>query len=604
MKNKIMKYTLHRLLHLSRYPLFLFGGIFLFILSTIPLIVRAQVTQTKFKRPNVIYILLDDVGFSDIHPYGSEISTPNIDRLAKEGIRYNHFATKAVCSPTRASLMTGRNNQSVGMMDLAFHNGIYGKGGHSYNQGYITPTAATIAQILRANGYRTSMVGKWHLTPRNQLLVPQLSDTNKNTSNWPTSKGFKNFYGWLGGWTFQFQPKGLGKYIIEGTHKVPTPHPQGYNVEDAITTHAIDFLRKGFKNYPNKPEFLYFSLGVAHTPYQVPQRYINKFIGVYEQGWDKLRKKRFDRQKKIGIIPINAVLTKRNPGDLPWDSLTNVQKTVYARFMATYAGYISEADHEIGRLIDFLKDVDQYKNTLVFFMSDNGAAPEAGESGNFYHSYFDTTSVNNWLYHLNELGTEKTSPLYQRPWAMLSDTPFKRYKLWPNLGGVRDPLIVSWPNKILDHGAVRTQYVDVIDITPTVLDILNITPPKMYDGVKQMPIQGKSIRKTFTNPKAKTRNVQFFDFRGSRAIRKGGWRAVAIHKKGTSFSKGQWQLYYLANDFSGAIDLSKKYPEKLKELKKLWWKQAKKYGALPLVEWKRKPAVLKKFYHKTQNKKQ
>ncbi len=550
-----------------------------YLLILIPFGVFGQQRKDKpnDNRPNIIYILLDDVGFSDLQPYGSEIPTPNIDRLAKEGIRYNHFDTKAICSSTRAALLTGRNNQAVGMMDLAWCHCTYG--GYPYNNGYITPAAATVAQILKVNGYRTSAVGKWHLTPGEQL-----NDTTTNKENWPTGKGFEHFYGWLAGWTDQFQPKGLGREIMEGTHAVPVPHAPGYDVEEAITDHAIDYLQEGFKEHPDQPEFLYFAMGAAHAPYQVPQRYIDKFNGVYEQGWDKLREDRFERQKKLGIIPLNAVLTERNPGDPAWDSLTQVQKTVFARFMAAYAGYITQADEQIGRLINFLKDAGQYDNTLIFFMSDNGAAPEAGLEGGFYRPYGDTTSVKQMLDHLDELGTEQTQILYQRPWAMLGDTPFKRYKLWPNLGGVRDPLIISWPDGILDHGAIRSQYVDVIDITPTAINIVGITAPKVLDGVNQMDYAGESIHKTFTDPNAPTRDVQFYDMRDNRAIREGGWRAVAIHKKGTSFNDDQWELYHLANDFSEAIDLAKQYPDKLKALKELWWSEAKKNDALPLKE--------------------
>jgi len=548
----------------------------LLIEYTTPAIIHGQsLNKADKNRPNIIYILLDDVGFSDLQPYGSEIPTPNIDKLAKEGIRYNHFDTRAICSPTRAALLTGRNNQTVGVMDLAVRDG-----GYPYNRGYITPKAGTVAQVLKKNGYRTSAVGKWHLTPRAQQY-----DSSSTRENWPSGKGFQNFYGWLAGWTDQYNPRGLGREIMENNHPVPTPHAPGYDTEVAITNHAIEYLKDGFKNHPDQSQFLYMAMGAAHAPIQVPKRYIDKFSGVYEQGWDKLREKRFERQKKMGIIPLNAVLNKRNPGDLAWDSLSPEQKTVFARFMATYAGYVTQADEQIGRLINFLKDSGQYGNTVIFLMSDNGAAPEAGFEGNFYHPYRDTMTVHQMLNHLDELGTEQTQSLYQRPWAMLGDTPFKRYKLWPNLGGVRDPLIISWPGKIQDHGAIRSQYVDVIDITPTALDIAGAKAPEELDGSKQMDMAGKSIRETFSDPDAPTRDVQFFDLRGNRGIRKGDWRAITTHENGTSFNEDKWKLYHLSNDFSEAVDVSDKYPEKLKELKDLWWSQAKKYGALPLKEW-------------------
>jgi len=537
--------------------------------------IKAQQLKSNIKKPNIIYILLDDVGFSDLGPYGSEIRTPNIDQLASQGIRYNHFETRAICSPTRAALLTGRNNQSVGMIDLAVRDR-----GYPYSRGRITPAAGTLAQILKRNGYHTSIVGKWHLTPRAQQY-----DSSSTRKNWPSGKGFQNFYGWLAGWTDQYNPSGLGREIMEGDHPADEANPGGNHVSEAIVNHAIDYLKNGFANNPDQPQFLYLAFGAAHAPIQVPKRYINKYAGNYAEGWDVIRKNRFERQKQLGIIPANAVLTKRHEDDPAWEDLNPVEKTVYARFMATYAGYITHTDEQIGRLIDYLKDSGHYNNTLVFLMSDNGAAPEAGVEGNFARPYGDTLSVYDMLDRLDDLGSERSEALYQRPWARVGGTPFKKYKLWPYAGGVRDPLIINWPKVIQDHGAIRNQFVDVIDITPTVLDILGIEVPDKIDGVKQMDMHGKSIYKTFRDPQAQTRNTQFFDLRGNRAIYHDGWRAIATHKNGTSFEDDKWELYHIANDFSESVDLSKKYPQKLEELKDLWWSQAKKYGALPLKEW-------------------
>lgn len=534
----------------------------------------AQSPQAEDSRPNIIYILLDDVGFADLGPYGSEISTPTIDQLAKEGIRYNSFETRAICSPTRASLLTGRNNQSVGMMDLARDN----SKGPAHSQGYITPAAGTVAQILQENGYRTSVVGKWHLTPGSEQ-----EDFSGSRANWPSGKGFQNFYGWLSGWTDQYNPAGKGREMIDGDHPANEANPGGDHVSEAIVDRAIEYMKEGFADAPGQPEFLYLAFGAAHAPIQVPQSYIDKYAGVYEKGWDRLREERFARQKQLGIIPVNAVLTERHADDPVWDDLSAVEKTVYARFMATYAGFIEHTDEQIGRLINFLKDEGEYNNTLIFVMSDNGAAPEAGVGGNFTHPYGRDITVEEMLNRLEDLGTERSSALYQRPWARVGGTPFQKYKLWPQGGGVRDPLIITWPEEIESKGEIRSQFVEVIDITPTVLDILNIEPPGKINGVEQMEIHGASIRQTFNNPDAPSpRSTQFFCMRGNRAIYHEGWKAVAIHKRGTDFEKDRWALYHIDQDFSEAIDVSEQFPEKLQDLKTLWWSEAERYGSLPL----------------------
>jgi arylsulfatase len=348
---------------------------------------------------------------------------------------------------------------------------------------------------------------------------------------------------------------------------------------------AIEYLTDGFANSPDQPQFLYLAFGAAHAPIQVPQRYIERYAGVYDRGWDVLREERFARQKQMGIIPVNAVLTSRHEDDPEWKDLSPVEKTVFSRFMATYAGYIEHTDEQIGRLINYLKDAGKYNNTLIILMSDNGAAPEAGVDGNFTRPYGPDITVEEMLARLDDLGTERSSALYQRPWARVGATPFKKYKLWPFGGGVRDPLIITWPDHILDNGGVRTQFVEVIDITPTVLDILNIEPPKEIDGVSQMDMHGASILQTFNDPEAPpARKTQFYCMRGNRGIYSDGWKAVAIHERGTDFDEDVWELYHVAIDFAECINVAEKYPEKLQEMKDLWWSEAEKYGSLPLVE--------------------
>jgi arylsulfatase A-like enzyme len=534
----------------------------------------ASAAQTT-ERPNIIYILLDDVGFSDLGPYGSEIATPSIDALAAGGLRYNRFDTRAICSPTRAALLTGRNNQAVGMMDLAANPS---PSAPAHSQGFITPAAATVAQMLRMNGYGTSAVGKWHLTP-----PAQQADSSTNHANWPSGKGFQNFYGFLTGWTDQYEPleQGIGGRMNEGDRPILTPAPLGYHVSEAIVDRAIDYLKRD--DAAGRPSFLYLAFGAGHAPIQAPRSYIDKYRGRYDRGWDRIREERFARQKQLGIIPANAVLTPRSADDPAWESLSADQKKVFARFMEVYAGFIEHTDAQIGRLVAHLKETGEYENTLIFFMSDNGAASET-LGGGFDRPYGSGMTVQQMLARLDDLGGPESSALYQRPWGWAGATPFQRYKLWPHGGGVRDPLIVTWPRVIRDGGAVRRQYVEAIDISPTVLDVLGLAAPPVVDGVVQMPIHGASIRQTFTNADAPTRTTQFYLMRGNRAITHEGWKAVAIHAPGTPFEQDRWELYDVANDYSESTDVAARHPEKLKELVGLWWSEATKYGGLPLLE--------------------
>jgi arylsulfatase A-like enzyme len=543
----------------------------------------AQPSGTQAARPNVVYILLDDVGYSDLGAYGGEIRTPNIDQLAAAGLRYTYFDTRAICSPTRAALLTGRNNQTVGMIDLA-GSGREGPETPAHSRGFVTPAAAMVPKILAMHGYSTSGVGKWHLTP-----ATQMPDSASTRENWPVGKGFQRWYGWLTGWTDQYDPsrEGVGGEIKEDDRRSTAPRGPDYHVSVAMVDRAIDYLKADFAASPRKPSFLYVAPGAAHAPIQVPKRYIDKYVPVYEKGWDRIREERFERQKRMGLIPASAVLPARNEGDPAWESLSADERKVYARFMATYAGFLEHADEQVGRLVAYLKASGQYDNTLIFVMSDNGAAPEAGVRGSFLRPYGDSTSLETRLARIDELGSASTQPLYQRPWAMAGVSPFKMYKLWPYAGGVRDPLIVSWPGRIRDPGAVRTQHVDVTDITPTVLDILGVQAPKVVDGVPQMEMAGRSILRTIRDPRAPSPHPrQFYVMRGNRYILDGDWKAIAIHTNGTSFDEDRWELYDVAHDWTESRNVADQHPAKLRELQALWQSEAAKYGALPLVEFR------------------
>jgi arylsulfatase len=529
-----------------------------------------QNPQARQGSPNIIYLVLDDVGFADLGAYGSEIATPNIDALGKAGLRYNNFHTHAICSTTRAALLTGRVAHAVGMKDLAGADG-----GYPNSRGRITPAAATIAQILQTGGYATYGIGKWHLTP-----AEDMSPSSPRT-HWPLQKGFDRYYGFLSGWTDQFHPS-----LIEDNHSLTTPDHAGYHFTEDIVDRTIEYLREGQAAGNGRPFFMYFATGAAHAPIQAPPAYIAKYTNSYSKGWDAIRAERYARQKQMGLIPQDTVMPPRNPDDRAWADLTSDERKVFARYMAVYAGFIEHTDAQIGRLVTYLKDSSQFDNTVIFLISDNGAAPEAGAEGGFTSPYGGKLSIADSLARLDDLGTERSQALYQRPWAMAGVAPFKKYKLSMQLGGVRDPLIVSWPKGIAaaDNGAVRAQFIDVIDLTPTVLEVAGVQAPDVFQGVPQMPIHGRSILATIRDgTAANPRDTQVFELRGERAIYDHGWRAVSVHAPGTPYEQDAWELYDVTHDYAEASNLAAKKPEKLKALQDLWWSEARKYGVLPLT---------------------
>ncbi len=518
-------------------------------------------------RPNIVLIVLDDTGFSDLGAYGSEIRTPHIDALAASGLRYNRFDTKAVCSPTRAALLTGRNNQTVQMADLPT---VTRRDDPTRDRGEISGNAQMLPQALKAAGYRTYGVGKWHLGPEYEDGSPG------NNASWPLQRGFDRFYGFYTGWTDQFRPD-----LIDGNRKVPKPDKPDYHFTADMADRAIADI----SGPSNKPFFLYFALGATHSPIQVPPAYIERYRGVYEKGWDAIRAERFARMKAIGIIPSATMMTPRAPSDRAWDTLSNDEKAVFARHMAAYAGFLEHTDEQIGRVIQQLKAAGQYDNTLIVLLSDNGAASEAGPTGSFETMYrVGKFSIAEQRARIDEIGSGTLHAQYPRPWAWTGGTPFRRYKAWPYAGGVRAPLIISWPAIIRDQGAVRTQFVDAVDLAPTLLDAADASFARTVNGQIQIPVAGKSIRATFRNPAAKTRAVQYFELRGQRAITAGNWRAVAMHKYGSDFAKDKWELFDIANDYAESTDVSARYPAKLKELQALWWREARKYSTPPLAE--------------------
>ena len=411
--------------------------------------------------PNVVIILFDDTGFSHFGCYGSSIETPNIDRLAKGGLRYNNFHTTALCSPTRACLLTGRNHHSVGMRGLSNFDT-----GFPNCTGSITKRAATLAEILGAQGYATLATGKWHLTPMDETSGAGPFD------QWPLSRGFNRYYGFLQGETNQFYPE-----LYYDNHPVDQPKsPQeGYHVTEDIVDKSIEFVRDQKSLVPEKPFFLYMCFGATHAPHQAPKEYIEKYRGRFDEGWDKIRDQWLARQKAMGIVPPNTDLAPRNPGVKPWDDLSEGEKKLALRLQEAFAGFLDHTDHHIGRFINFLEQIGEFENTLIFLMSDNGASQEGGPIG-----VLDTMkSFNNLpedlqesLSRLDEIGGPNTNNNYPWGWAQAGNTPLKRYKTTTHGGGIRDPLIIHWPEKIEDKGGIRNQYHHVSDIAPTILEIL------------------------------------------------------------------------------------------------------------------------------------
>lgn len=523
-------------------------------------------------RPNVVVIVLDDVGFSDLGAFGSEIRTPNIDALAADGLRYNRFDTKAVCSPTRAALLTGRNAQTVRMADLPTAKPTNDT---TKDRGEIPGNAQMLAQAMRQAGYATMAMGKWHLSPEYEDGTPG------NNASWPLQRGFDRFYGFISGWTDQYHPA-----LIEGNRPLPKVDRPGYHLSVDLVDRTISEWDAQKRAAPTRPVFTYLALGAAHAPIQAPRSYIDAYAGVYEAGWDRLREDRIARMRRSGIIPAGTALPPRNGGDQAWSSLSATERQVFARFMATYAAMVTHADEQIGRLVAHLKKTGAYDNTMIVLLSDNGAAGEANQTGAFDGLYRpNKLTPEQMLARLDELGTDRTQAEYQRPWAMLGVTPFRRYKVWPYAGGVRTPLIISWPQGIRDRGAVRTQYVDVVDLAPTIVDVARGRFARTVNGVRQIPVAGRSIRASFARADAPSaRSVQFFELRGNRAITQGKWRAVAMHRNGTDFSGDRWELFDTSSDFSESRDLSKQYPVKLRELQALWAREAGRYSKPALSE--------------------
>ena len=535
--------------------------------------------------PNVVLILIDDVGFSATSTFGGEIATPTFEQLAKQGLRYNEFHVNSLCSPTRAALLSGRNNHEVGFGTVAEAAAGY----PGYNAQW-SKNAASVAEVLKANGYSTAAFGKWHNTPLWEVSPAGPFD------RWPTGRGFEHFYGFIQGYDNQYYPR-----LFRDTVPVePASTPQqGYNLTTDITNDAIHWLHAHDAVASDKPFFLYYAPGATHTPLQVSKEWIAKYKGKFDQGWDKLREETFARQKQSGVIPANAELTPRPPGLPAWDSLSADEKRLVAHQAEVYAGFAEQTDFEVGRLLQAIREEGKSDNTLVIeIFGDNGGSAEGGLEGT---DLLTTTGapagVGERLAVRDELGSEVFMNHYAAAWAWALGTPFQGTKQdASHLGGTRDPLVISWPARIKAAGGLRSQFQHVNDIAPTIYEAAGITFPDTFDGVKQIPLEGSSFVYTFDHPNEPSHHhVQYFATSGNRAIYKDGWwagnRYSSTWEPRGAFSPGShddidrhpWELYNLNEDYSQAHDLAAKYPEKLKELEALFNQEAERNHAFPLL---------------------
>jgi len=547
----------------------------------------------RFGAPNVVVVLLDDVGFGAAGTFGGPVPTPTLDRLAGLGLRYNAFHTTAICSPTRASLLTGRNPHAVGMGNVTNSSAPY-----EGRNGVMPKSAATIAEILRQNGYSTSAWGKWHLMPHWEQSQAGPFD------RWPTGMGFEKFYGFLGGETHQFEPS-----LYEGTSQVVRPNRDPYHLTEDLADRAIAWMQQQKSLAPEKPFFVYFAPGATHAPLHAPKAWIDRFKGRFDQGWDKIREEILARQKRLGVVPDSTELTPRLAQLPSWDSLQPERKRIAARLMETYAGFLAHTDDQIGRLVTALEQMGQFENTLFFYIvGDNGASGEGGPLGTLNEMgglQGIEVSTETALARLDEIGGTNTYPHYPAGWAWAMDTPFQWMKqVASHLGGIRNPLVVSWPRRIQDKGGLRSQFSHVSDITPTILEAAGIIAPAVVNGIAQKPMDGVSLFYSFDDAKADTQHgTQYFEVFGNRSIYYKGWMASAFHgslpwlppRGGRPFHDDVWELYNLDVDFSQARDLAVTEPAKLRELQDLFWAEAARNNVLPLVNSSR-PGALPRFF--------
>lgn len=529
--------------------------------------------------PNIVFILIDDAGYGQFGTFGGQVPTPALDRVAADGLRYTRFHTTALCSPTRAALLTGRNHHSTG-------NGVITEAATGYDgyTGIIGKNLGTIAEVLKQHGYATAWFGKNHNTP--DWETSQVGPFDR----WPSGLGFDYFYGFMGGDMDQWQPT-----LYENHELVPRSTDPNYILTVDLVDKAIAWLRRTRSIAADKPFFLYMSTGATHAPHQVSPQYIEPYKGKFDQGWDVYREETFARQKQLGVVPQNAVLTKR-PEELPaWDTLSADQKRLFSRMMEVFAAFTAQTDHEMGRLLEVVRALPDADNTLIFYeVGDNGASAEGGLVGllnenSFFNNVPESLADN--LKHINEIGGPKHFNHFPAGWAWAMNTPFQWTKqIASHLGGVRNPLAVSWPVRIKDKGGVRNQFHHVIDVAPTIYEAVGVPFPDILNGVAQKPLEGVSMVYTFDAADAPgRRRLQYFEMFINRGLYHDGWWAasrVNIPWEGNPTPANPdtavWELYHLDEDFTQANDLAASRPEKLRQMQEMWWSEAARYDVLPL----------------------
>jgi arylsulfatase A-like enzyme len=522
--------------------------------------------------PNILVVLFDDVGFSDFGCYGSPIRTPTIDRLAAEGLRYAGFHTTAMCSTTRAALLTGRNHHSVGVGCLAnFDSGYPGY------RGKIARKAGTLPEMLRPHGYRNYMLGKWHVT--------NLTETGPSGpfDGWPLGRGFDRFYGFMDAETDQYAPE-----LVRDNTPIAPPgtYATGYHLTEDLTDQAIRYIADHTADAPEIPWLLWFAPGACHAPHQAPAELIKGYDTVFEHGWDVEREQRLARQKAMGIVPPDTKLPPRNDGIRPWDSYTGDERRVFTRLQSAFAAMLDHTDQQLARLVGFLETAGVRDDTLIIVMSDNGASQEGGPLG-FVNAMgpfnFRGEPMAEKLARIDDIGGPDTHSNFPQGWAMASNTPLRRYKQNTHGGGIRDPLVISWPNRLAACGEVRPHFAHASDLVPTLLDLIGIDPPQTVNGVAQMPLEGESFAASLDDAAAPARSKpQYFEMFGHRGLWKDGWKAVAFHPAGTPFDDDKWELFHLDADFSETDDLADEEPARLKALVDDWWAAAEANQVLPL----------------------
>ncbi len=537
--------------------------------------------------PNVVYIVLDDVGYAQLGCYGSIIDTPNIDALAAQGVRLANFHTAALCSPTRSCLLTGRNHHTNGMgrvADLAM--------GYPGYWGVVPPENGFLSEILRTRGYSTYAVGKWHLTPDDETHMAA------DRSSWPLGRGFDRWYGFHGGETHQFVPT---LYCDNHSVQPPRTPAEGYHLTEDLVDHAIEYLSDLRNADGEQPFFLYFATGACHSPHHAPPEWIERYRGMFDDGWDALRERVLARQVQLGVVPAGTELSPRPPWVPAWDDLAPEDQRVAARFMECFAGFLSHTDDQIGRLLAHLDASGDADNTIVVLVSDNGASAEGGPTGSINDVRMinrDPAGRTEMRARIGEIGGPSLHNNYPWGWTMAGNTPFKRWKREVHEGGVADPCIVRWPARFAgDAGALRHQFAHAIDVMPTVLDLIGVDAPDHIRGQEQSPVDGSSFANLF-GPDGATaparRTTQHFEMLGSRALYHDGWKAVTFKPLGpmsedtspnsfmAPFDDDVWELYHVAVDPSEVHDLAEAEPERLARMVELWWEEAARHHVLPL----------------------